>query len=447
MASPGGTPAAGAAAAPPPASAAVPAANCFSPSAPTSAELTLRGMPIHDTLETRHEADAAAWRVNVESYHNQGFPKSPYWKAKAEQRQKRAAAAAGQPRGTQAKKRPKPGKHPLCERWIEHGGYKPTPHVQITVLLRNADLLRPHGAGDGFEAFEVLCWQDHGGLAVLGATIGGETQLRLVPSSSLRRATLEALRKIDAKGSGDYKAKGQRESYAAASFATGASFVGASGAGRRPVLLIRDGPFEHLACNEPMRAFLLEKLSWTRERSGGKSQSDSVNYHHVFTIASDDIKALPQLPDAASGVDVVQYDFRGQATRASFEDVVAVMRDKASRLPHWPTAAAHKGKPCVLTALQTWLDPSRPPDGAASRGRTLTFRALGVPLAATRQTRSAAQEVEPPAFALCNGQADAGGRPKPGKTWAKHLSCRCGLELGGESAGLLSQRQMRERCK
>ena len=82
--------------------------------------------------------------------------------------------------------------------------------------------------------------------------------------------------------------------------------------------------------------------------------------------------AETDLPDAASGVDVVQYDFQGQATRASFEDVVAVMRDKASKLPHWPTAAAHKGKPCVLTALQTWLDPSRPPDGVASRGRTLT---------------------------------------------------------------------------
>ena len=76
MASPGGAAAPSAAPAPPPASAASSPVNCFSPAAPTSAELTVRGGPIVDTLEAWRAADAAAWEVNVESYHNQGFPKS-----------------------------------------------------------------------------------------------------------------------------------------------------------------------------------------------------------------------------------------------------------------------------------------------------------------------------------------------------------------------------------
>ena len=366
-----------------------------------------------------------------------------------EERQKRAAAAGHASQPAPKRSRPKLGTHVLLVDWMVHDGFRSTPHVQVTVKLRNADLQRPHGAGDGFEAFEVLCWQDHGGEAVLGATIDSETQLRLVRSSSLPRDTLAALRKVHAKGSGTYSAKGQRQAYATTSFATGASFDGADGREGRPVLIIRDGPLEHLACNEQMKEFLLKKLSWTRERSGGKSAGTaSVNHHHVFTVASDDIKALPQLPDAESNVaGVLRYDFRGQATAASFGDVVAVMRDKASKLPHWPTAAKHKGKTRLLTALQAWLDPSRPPDGVASRGRTLTFRALGVQSVATRQTRSAAQEVETTAFVLCNGQTDARGRPKPGKTWAKHLNCRCGLELAGESDGLLSEKQMRKHCK
>ena len=429
-------------------SAAVPPTNCFSPSAPKSFELQVNGRLIEDTIEARRKGDQAAWDLNVESYHNQGYPKSEYWQQQSQQREekrqeaekRRAAEAAGEEFQKPKKKRPKHEKHPLWERWIEHGGCELTPHVQITVQLRNANLERPHGAGDGFEAFEVLCWQDHGGQAVLGATIGSETQLRLVPSSSLRRATLEALRKIQKQGAGTHNAKGERHRYTTDSFAGGASFLRPGGR-EQPVLIIKDGPLQHMACNATMQKYLMEQVSWTREHAGGS------NYSYIFTVAAANLQEQPQLPDAAGQVaQVVRYNFRGEATLATFEEAAAVMRDSASQLPHWPTGAVLGGKPKLLTTLQTMFDSRQPPAPVASRGRALTFKALGAE-ATTRtaaSTRRASQEAEPSAFVLGNCETDARGNPTAGKLWTKDSRCRCGLRLSGESANrVLSKKQLR----
>lgn len=312
--------------------------------------------------------------------------------------------------------------------WIKAGASSTTGVIDVSVQVQ---VDRKLGK---YETFSVLGWDGAG--AVLGAVGAGDLQFRKVPSSRLPRSTLIALQDLESAA-----IQSLASTYTDSSFVDGVTYTrpATSGVAARTKrgVLVRDGPFEAMVCNEEMQAILTSMVSWTRQRNGKQFRTCCV-------LRAQDPRGLPHdTREAARTGSAKELDFRGDACPLEMRAIVSFMRDPNTRLPYWRSATAFSSKTRLLHALQDWLtSPAAAVVVATSEanGLALTMRALGVKEGErSYHTRTRNR----PDFILCNGQT--GNVTTAAVTWEKAVRCLCHIEKPPIS-NVFSETQLRKKC-